>query len=126
MTHWKNSVFMSLWLGALAMSATSHAQDASSGMTLFKQRCAICHATDQSKKSPLGPNLAGVMSRMAGARPDFSYSTALKNSKIRWSSSAINQFLSSPTKMIPGSRMPVAVPSAQDRAAIVAYLATLR
>jgi cytochrome c len=38
----------------------------------------------------------------------------------------LDQFLAAPGKMVPGARMPIAVPLAADHADIIAYLSTLR
>lgn len=113
-------------LGAGLLIATpGQAQDAAAGATLFKQRCAACHATTPGKKSAVGPNLAGVSGRKAG-QADFNYSPALRGSGLTWNKSTLDSFLAAPRKVVPGTRMVIAVPNAQQRASIVAYLNTLK
>jgi cytochrome c len=95
------------------------------GERLFVQRCMTCHANVPGKKSPLGPNLVGVVGREAGSG-DFAYSAAMKNSGIVWDEAQIERYLAAPPAMVPGGKMTLAVPDAKHRAAIARYLATLK
>ncbi len=92
------------------------------GATLFRQRCASCHSVTPGKNTPLAPNLAGVVGRKAGAAT-FNYSAALKASNIVWNRANLDRYLAGPTRMVPGTRMVIAVPNPQQRAAILDYLA---
>jgi cytochrome c len=102
--------------------AASHAGD---GAVLFKQRCAVCHATEAGKKSALGPNLSGVYGRGAAAGA-YGYSPALRKAKIQWDARTLDTWLSAPSKMVPGTRMFISVPKPEDRKAIVTYLMSLK
>lgn len=102
----------------------SIAQGTEEGQRLFKQRCQSCHSVTPSKNSPAGPNLIGVIGRASGST-DFRYSAAMKNSGLTWDAGTLDQYLSAPAKLIPGTRMAVAVTNPQQRKAIVEYLATL-
>lgn len=104
------------------LSAPAMAQD---GGALFKQRCMMCHSVTPGAKPGMGPNLAGVGGR-AAASTDFKYSPALKASKLKWDTATLDKFLSGPGKLVPGTRMVISVPDAKQRAALVAYLATLK
>jgi cytochrome c len=112
-------------IAAGAGAAPADAQDSASGAMMFKQRCAACHVSEAAKRSTIGPNLAGVFNRKSASRADFAYSPAMKKSQITWSKKNLDTFLSGPAKMVPGTRMPIAVPSPQDRSAIIAYLSKL-
>lgn len=96
-------------------------QAAAQGDILFKQRCAMCHAV-AGKGGKLGPDLTGVVGRKAGTTA-YAYSPALKASKLVWTEKALDTFLIAPPKMIPGTRMSIAVSGPDDRQAIVSYLA---
>ena len=74
----------------------------------------------------MGPPMAGLAGRKAGAVPGFAYSTALKNSKLAWTPTTLDTFLAAPGKMVPGTKMLIGVPDAQQRAVLVQYLGTLK
>lgn len=109
----------------LAVTAPAHAENSTAGAALFKARCQTCHSVDPAKRSPLGPNLAGLAGRKA-ASTDFNYSPALKKSGLTWDKATLDKFLTAPFKVVPGTRMVMAVPSDTQRADLVAYLATLK
>lgn len=73
----------------------------------------------------VGPNLYGIVGRKAGAAA-YPYSPAMKSSAIVWTPEKLDRFLAAPGKLVPGTKMPIAVPGAADRQAIIAYLKTLR
>ena len=110
---------------ALATSAMPAAAQAPDGKQLFQQRCQMCHGVDAAKPSVLAPNLAGVVGRKA-ASTGFAYSPALKASGLTWDRATLDTFLAAPMKLVPGTRMVVALSDAQQRAAVVAYLASLK
>ncbi len=84
--------------------------------------CRACHTVDKGGRNGIGPNLHGVVGRAAAASPGFNYSPALKASKLRWDDATLSEYLASPSKKVPGSRMPIATPDPAKRAAIIAYL----
>ena len=93
------------------------------GGALFKQRCAACHSVTYGQKGIIAPNLAGVVGRKA-ASADFAYSPALKASGLTWSTANLDRFLAAPMKLVPGTRMVVAIADPADRANVIAWLAT--
>lgn len=95
------------------------------GEALFRQRCAACHST-ASGRNGVGPSLAGVVSRRAGSMEGFASSPALRTSGIVWDTAQLDRYLAAPARAVPGTRMPLAVPDATQRAAIIRYLATLK
>ena len=97
------------------------AQDADAGSRLFRQRCQTCHAVTPGQRSPIGPSLAAVVNRPAGSA-EYNYSPALKNSGLTWSADVLDSFLAAPTRLVPGTRMNVAVTDRKQRSDIVAYL----
>lgn len=111
-------------IGMLAMASSTSAQTVK-GDQLFKQRCQACHAIKPGASALLGPNLAGVVGRKAGST-DFRYSPALKATNIKWNVASLDQFLTKPSKLVPGTRMVLSVTDPAQRKAIIDYLATVR
>lgn len=117
----KSTVILALALAAVPFFA--HAQDdAVKGKMLFS-RCVACHAPTSQNK--VGPGLAGIAGRAAGAASGFRYSKALAASGITWTDDILDTFLAAPAKAVPGTSMPISVPNPGDRSDIIAYLKTL-
>ncbi len=111
--------------GPLAMATALPAAPAApgpDGAALFRQRCAGCHSVAPGAGAMVGPNLAGVVGRKA-ASAKFTYSPALKASKLVWNRATLDRFLTAPMKLVPGTRMVVSVSDARQRAAILDFLA---
>ncbi|WP_298189418.1 c-type cytochrome [Novosphingobium sp.] len=104
---------------ALATSARAEPADTLPGARLYQARCGTCHSLDANR---IGPAHRGVFDRAAGTAPGYSYSPALKSSGIIWNAANLDQWLQGPQKLVKGSKMYFVVPSASDRAAIIAYL----
>lgn len=115
--------FALVLLAAATIGGPAAAQTAPNGETLFKQRCGTCHAIDASGGAKLGPALRGVTGRKAGAVAGYAYSTALKGSGVVWDKANLDAYLARPAAKIPGTKMMIGVPAADQRAAIIAYLA---
>ena len=106
----------------LVCCAPSLAADPNAGQTFFRQQCALCHSAEPGDNGGAqGPNLTGVLGRHSAASPTFSYTQALKSSNLTWDADTLDRFLTSPTAVVPGSAMVIAVPKADDRQNLVAY-----
>jgi len=104
----------------LAAASPAFAADAAKQ---FQLQCKTCHG---AKSTAMGPSLAGVAGREVAGLADFKYSAGLKAKGGTWTDAALDSFLTSPSKFAPGTRMPMGVSKADDRAAMVAYLKTLK
>jgi cytochrome c2 len=115
-------------LGALlALTTPASAADAAHGKDLFRAQCGACHTAGEGDgDGGLGPALKGVVGRKVGGDPDYAYSQALADSKDKWTADNLSTFLADPQKVMPGTAMPIRVGSAEDRADIAAYLATVK
>ena len=114
-----HSIVICVFLCILTAHVVYAAGDATRGEQLYESRCIACHALDANR---VGPKHRGVYGRKAGAVSDFAYSPALMTSKIIWSETTLNRWLTDPEAFIPGQRMNFRVPSADDRADLIAFL----
>lgn len=93
------------------------------GKALFERRCAGCHALEADHE---GPRLKDVVGRRAGSVPSFEYSKALKDAKLSWDPATLDRWLTDTDTVVPGNDMTFRVPKAEERAAIIAYLKSLK
>src|SRR3569833_1027094 len=109
-------------LTALVCATPALGADANAGKNTFHQQCALCHSAEPGDNGGAqGPDLNGVFGRPAASDPKFGYTKALQASKLTWDAASLNRFLASPTTVVPGSAMVVAVSNDNDRANLIAY-----
>jgi cytochrome c len=97
--------------------------DATRGAALYEARCTACHAVGSNKT---GPAHRGLMGRRVGGLPGYLYSDELARSRLRWTPQTLNVWLRDPEDLVAGQRMGFQVDDAQERADLIAYLATLK
>lgn len=103
----------------------ARSQAGSNGASVYQQKCQMCHGAPGGK-GVMGPSLTGVVGRKAGTAPGFAYSPAMQSAKLSWDVTTLDRYLAQPTAVVPGSRMPVGLPSAAEREAVIRYLRQLR
>ncbi len=100
------------------------AADAAAGEKIFT-KCKACHKVDGTNST--GPHLNGVVDRARGTVEGFGYSDGMKSIHDPWTPANLNLFLTSPKADVAGTKMSFAgLPKAEDRANVIAYLATLK
>lgn len=105
----------------LANGGASAAGDAKKGKRVFN-KCKACHSLAAGKKK-IGPSLHGVFGRTAGTVAKFSYSSAMKKSKIVWSDKTMDSYLTKPRKVVPGTKMAFpGLKKKSDRDNLIAFL----
>src|SRR6266478_4440023 len=67
----------------------------------------------------------GVIGRLSGTLPGFTYTPAMVNAHLTWDAKTLDQFLTSTSQKVPGTSMPVSLPNEVARADVIAYLGTL-
>lgn len=89
--------------------------------------CLVCHSTDQSGVTMIGPSLWDVVGRNIAQAQGYAYSSTLRNRQQElWSYTALNSFLYNPRIYAPGTKMSYAgLRKTRDRADIIAWLRTL-
>lgn len=112
---------------ALALLATgarpASAADARRGEEIFR-KCATCHTVEAGGRNRVGPRLAGLFGRTAGAVGDFRYTDALKHSGIVWDDTTLDAYLKDSEGFVPGTKMYGGLTQDADRADLIAYLKT--
>ncbi len=113
-------------LAALHSTAFAAEGSASPGRSIFESRCASCHEAASPSAATLGPSLAGIVGKKAGAGKSGVHSRAMAESGIVWSRSSLRRFLSNPGREVPGTIMPVRVDDPKELEDLLGYLETLR
>jgi len=93
----------------------------------LSRACMACHSMDQGGKVQQGPPLWGVAGRSVASIGGFAYSDAMKGFGGSWDVEKLNHFLWNPKKALSGTKMNYrGVKKPEDRAALVAYLKSLK
>ena len=106
--------------GALAQG------DVTLGKQVFDDRCAGCHAVDNSVKG--GPGLANLIGRPAASVEGFKYSDAMVEAGqagVVWNIETLSKFITKPRSVVNGSTMAfTGLRKPDDATKVIAYLAT--
>ena len=98
--------------------------DPAKGEQVFK-KCTACHNADQGGANALGPNLWDVLGEPVGKGKGFPFSPALSGVGGTWNWDNMSEWLKSPKKFAPGTKMTFAgLSNPQDRANVIAFLNT--
>jgi cytochrome c len=103
-----------------ADTASPKAGEPEAGAEVYRNVCKECHG------GSLAPPLRGVVGRHIASAPDFDYTDALLAKKDGiWTAENLDAFLISPEDFAPGTEMKKKDLTAQNRADVIAYLASL-
>ncbi|MCS4096236.1 c-type cytochrome [Rhizobium sp. BK176] len=119
-THFGSKLMpnVDVWSGQLAIAreiataflalftTQASAADLERGARLFRA-CANCHVVD-NERSTFGPSLKGVVGRKAGGLEGYNYSPAMRKvgeDGLIWTVDDLSEFLSKPTRKVPGTTM---------------------
>lgn len=86
-------------------------------------RCTSCHTFKKGESNGVGPNQYGLVGRKVATAPGYTYSDAMKAKGGEWGFQELSEFLTSPQKYVPGTRMAYAgLKKPEERAALIAYI----
>lgn len=92
------------------------------GAIVFK-KCMACHQIGPNAQNGIAPVLNGVVGRPAGQYPNYSYSSANKNSGVVWDERTLFSYLRAPAKVVPGTKMIFSgLKKDQEISDVIAYL----
>ncbi len=111
-------------IAAPMIAAPANAQSSPDGERLYQQRCGSCHSIEPGQNR-LGPHLAGIVGRTAGAVEGARYSQDMQKSGIVWDDKTLDTYLDNPRAVVPRTTMTVALRDSAQRSAIIDYLRTL-
>lgn len=115
------AVTPALVLTGAGMSHALEAGDPTHGKQVFA-KCQACHSLDAGVNK-VGPSLHDLIGRPSASLDSYSYSDAMKNAHVNWTPETLDQYLTSPRKMVPGTKMAFpGLPKDKDRADVIAYL----
>lgn len=89
-------------------------------------QCVSCHNFDAGGPNLIGPNLHDVFGRQVASHGGFEYSEAMRGHGGSWDYLALNEFLTSPSTVVRGTKMAFAgLRNDQDRTALIAFLRSI-
>lgn len=118
----KSKMTLHLALAALPLAQPAFAQAVPpDGLAVYQSRCVSCHGSASTPAS-VGPPLTGIFGQPAAGTPGYVYSSAMRKAQLVWDADTLDRFLTAPAKVVPGTKMPLALPRAAERTAVITYL----
>ncbi|MSO13722.1 c-type cytochrome [Rickettsiales endosymbiont of Trichoplax sp. H2] len=95
------------------------------GESIFK-KCSICHTINRGEANKIGPNLWNILNSKVASKSGFAYSSAMSNKGNLgdiWSAQELFNYLKSPKKYVPGTKMAFAgIKKIEDRVDLIEFL----
>jgi cytochrome c len=109
-----------------AISKKLSVADPVRGEALFMKQCKICHDVTREMLRYRGPPLWDIVGKPKAAFEGFKYSPVIKALGGHWTYENLNNFLSDPARVLPGTDMGTnGYQDESERADLIAYLRTL-
>ena len=99
--------------------------DSQKGAKIFKTKCSQCHTIKENEQHKQGPNLFNLFGRKTGQAEGYTYSKANIEKNIIWDDTTLFEYLKSPKKYIPGTKMVFAgIKKDKERRDLIEYIKT--
>jgi cytochrome c len=90
------------------------------------ERCIACHSYQKDEPLQEAPPLWGVVGRKVASVEGFDYSAAMKSQAGAWDRARLDQFLTNPKAVVPGTNMKLGgIPDPAERAVVLDFLEQL-
>jgi cytochrome c len=100
--------------------------NASQGSDFAQQACSACHSFTKGGAAMVGPDLYDIVGAPVAATPGYSFSPALKKVGGNWDFAKLDDWLTNPQHLAPGTTMSYAgIPQPKMRANVIVYLRSL-
>jgi len=88
--------------------------------------CVVCHSIERSGTLRSAPPLWNIVGSEKARFGWFGYSQALASAEGTWTEAELSEYLADPDAFLPGTKKTlIGIPDEQERADLVAFLATL-
>lgn len=119
----RRAAFVMLPFLFLAAFSSVRADDqVADGARLFRTQCGTCHSLKASDAPRQGPNLEHVYGRRIGGVDGYAYTPGYREAGVAWDENNLDEYLTNPSKMFPGSTMAYRQAKPDIRKAVIAFL----
>lgn len=120
-----------------AVAGPAFSQDIAAGEKIAKSRCAACHSFNSGGAHKVGPNLFGITTRGPAKSAGYAYSSGIVDAATKgfaWNKEELDKYLADPSAFLEQktgdakvrSKMTFKLPKAEERAAVIVYLESLK
>jgi cytochrome c len=125
---WKScgATFAAIGLSLFSWPATAGTASPAS-IKIVKESCGICHSLAKGAPNGEGPNLFGIVGRVAGTANGYSYTAdfARRMKGKKWTPNLLDKWLTDTTVLVPGGGMVYFEQDPKKRQAIIDYIKSL-
>lgn len=89
-------------------------------------QCRSCHTFEAGGANGIGPNLHDAFGRAVASHAGYAYSDAMEAHGGAWTYLPLDEYLTSPARVVPGTKMAFAgLRRPEDRMAVIAYMRSI-